>query len=200
MSSKKKIVLKKELIDSIDFKLLLKYIDWCEPKKYFELEAGKELYKLLGNLSTQVESCNVIDIGTYQGLSALALSLPSSCKNVISYDIFDSIPDNVISIKNKDNISIKYMDCTDDMDTLLESDLIYIDIDNYGSQEKLIIDLLEKYKYKGLVVLDDIHLNESMQKLWNSIKLNKHDISAYGHWSGTGLINFDPNRFEIVCE
>jgi predicted O-methyltransferase YrrM len=198
MSHKTKIKLNKDAIGATDVSSLLKYIDWCESRKYFELDPGNELYKLLACVSKQVDSETIIDIGTYYGMSALSLSI--SDKKVISYDIFDSIPDDRLTIKNKINIEIKYMDCTDEIDIISESDLIFIDIDNSGSQEHLILGMLEKYKYKGLVILDDIHLTEQMKKLWSSIPHEKHDITQYGHWSGTGIINFDPSRFEIILE
>ena len=57
---------------------------------------------------------------------------------------------------------------------------------------------LKKIGYKGLVLLDDIKLNEQMKYFWNDISEEKLDISDYGHWSGTGIFNFDPSRFEIV--
>ena len=60
------------------------------------------------------------------------------------------------------------------------------------------MDELEKIGYKGLVLLDDTKLNEGMVTFWNSITQEKLDISDYGHWSGTGIVNFDPSRFEIV--
>lgn len=42
--------------------------------------------------------------------------------------------------------------------------------------------------YKGLVVWDDIFLNQDMIDIWNSIPNDeKVDITKYGHFSGTGL-------------
>jgi hypothetical protein len=32
-----------------------------------------------------------------------------------------------------------------------------------------------------------------MNKIWNTISFKKFDLTKYGHWSGTGIIDFDNN-------
>lgn len=194
------IVFDKDNINDVNLNGLNEYIDWStNTKKYFNLKAGEEHYRLLAWLSTQVHSKTLVDIGTFNGFSALALSQDDR-KKVVSYDIFDYIPDEIYTAKYKPNIELRLTDCTDELEVLLDTDLIFIDIDNQGGQESIILNLLEKYKYKGLVVLDDINLTKYMTDLWNGIKQEKYDLTQYGHWSGTGLVNFDPSRFKIVLE
>jgi hypothetical protein len=52
--------------------------------------------------------------------------------------------------------------------------------------------------YKGYVFCDDIHLNHNMENWWQSVKIEKYDITDIGHFSGTGLINFNQDgNFKI---
>jgi len=46
------------------------------------------------------------------------------------------------------------------------------------------------------MVLDDIHAFPEMEILWNKLIFNKVDITSYGHWSGTGLVDFS-NKIEF---
>jgi hypothetical protein len=192
------IVLSNEIIDAIDLTKLNKYVEWNSDNfKYFNLEAGKEHYKLLAYLSTVITSKKIIDIGTYFGFSATAFAYNKD-KQIISYDIFDWIPDDKITIKSAENVQLKVMNCLYDIDNIIDTDLIMIDIDHNGNNELNILDTLRKANYKGLVLLDDIGLNEEMIKLWNDIPEKKIDISSVGHWSKTGLVIFDPSRFDII--
>ena len=66
-----------------------KYSNWVsEFGKNWFLEV-KEHYKLLAYLSSFFNNETIVDIGTYRGLSALALSYNSSNK-IITYDIIDN--------------------------------------------------------------------------------------------------------------
>ncbi len=83
------------------------------------------------------------------------------------------------------------MDCVNNMDEIVKSDFIVLDIDPHdGIEETRILEALEKNNYKGIVLLDDINLNPGMKNFWK-------DITEYGHWSGTGIVIFDSNRFDI---
>jgi hypothetical protein len=60
-----------------------------------------------------------------------------------------------------------------------------------------LINVPEPHKFKGLMLLDDIHLNPEMKKWWEELKDNAsqwgytaHDMTSVGHYSGTGLLDF----------
>uniref|UniRef100_A0A7S4QYG6 Uncharacterized protein n=1 Tax=Ditylum brightwellii TaxID=49249 RepID=A0A7S4QYG6_9STRA len=51
--------------------------------------------------------------------------------------------------------------------------------------------------FKGILCLDDIHLNHEMKKWWNEVQdgaegggYRTYDITEIGHYSGTGLVDF----------
>ena len=72
-----------------------------------------------------------------------------------------------------------------------------LDVDPHdGIQERDFFKFFEEIGYVGLVVLDDIYINNNMKKFWNDIKQPKLDMTQYGHWSGTGLVQFG-NLFNI---
>jgi len=198
---KQKIILNKDVINAIDLATLEKYIEWKpEFVQYFNKDVGTEHYKLLAYLSTQIQSPKIIEIGTFVGNGTNALSYNES-KQVESYDIFNSFPadPNILTVEAKPNVKCFVKDSVGELHNIVkDTDLVFIDIDHTGYTEHIMIDELEKIGYKGLVILDDIKINEGMVNFWNSITQEKFDISAYGHWSGTGIVNFDTSRFEVL--
>jgi len=192
------IELNKTQIDAIDLTEIDKYIEWNKKNyDFFKLEAGKEHYKLLSYISTCFNSNDIlIDIGTYFGFSALALSYNKG--KVITYDVCDWIPDDVHSIKNNANIELKIMNCINDMDIISKAKFIMIDIDPHnGEEERLIINALKENGFKGILLLNAIKFNNNMVELWNEISLPKEDGTLVGHWSGTGFVIFSDD-YEIV--
>lgn len=204
VASQVNITLDQDVLNSIDMSKMEEYTKWVPSHTaYFSHDAGQEHYRLLTFLAGLLHNTStkpMIDIGTYFGFSALALS-SSPSSYVITYDVVDCIPDehdDCLTIKSKTNIDFRITDCLNDIDTLCDADLICLDVDPHdGQQETEIIDALQETGYKGLLVLDDIHLNEDMERFWNSIKLPKIDVTKYGHHSGTGLVVFDTTKFKI---
>jgi hypothetical protein len=45
-------------------------------------------------------------------------------------------------------------------------------------------------KYKGILVLDDIWYLSLCDNLWYKISTKKFDATEFGHWSGTGIVDF----------
>ena len=75
--------------------------------------------------------------------------------------------------------------------------IVHIDIGHTGKDEKDILDKLYSKRFSGIILLDDIHLQQGqqtrgatlgMEELWNSLEYDKYDVSKYAHWSGTGLV------------
>ena len=195
----KVIALDETKINNTNMEYGEKYVSWhSKNSDYFAADAGKEHYKLLAYLSTVMQEKSYIDIGTYYGFSAIALSANENAK-VITYDVCDWIPDDKeFSAKNKSNVTCKIMNCINDMTEIVKTNLVVLDIDPHdGDEEVRILDALRKNGYKGLVLLDDIFLNEDMKAFWNAIPEKKYDVTKFGHWSGTGIVVFDPSHIDI---
>lgn len=87
-------------------------------------------------------------------------------------------------------------DFTKYLNILLQSPFIHLDISHDGIWENILLELLIKNNYKGIMVMDDIYAFPEMKKIWENLNLNKIDLTKYGHWSGTGLVDFS-NQIEF---
>lgn len=189
-------------VNMINLAPLTTYVSWHENKKYFNQPGGSEHYKLLAYMATQMPKDSVvIDLGTFYGSSATALSYNPDIQ-VHTYDIVDLVPkDAKPTINDVPNIKRFIKDCKECISSFQDKHLIVLDIDPHdGIQEKQVIQSLIDSKYKGLVVCDDIKLNQGMNDFWEWVPLKKYDVSKYGHWTGTGIIVFDPDTIDIIYE
>lgn len=168
-------------LSGINLQPLAHHLTDAEARGFFL--ADREHYKLLAYLSTKVKG-PISDIGTYKGASALALSYGGN--PVYTFDVSDMValnpvPGNVNVVRYGPDTMFKGW---------LKSELICLDTIHDGIHERKVIDYLVTNKWKGLLVLDDIHAFPEQNKLWNEIKMRKVDLTDIGHWSGSGLIYF----------
>jgi hypothetical protein len=77
----------------------------------------------------------------------------------------------------------------EDSETIKGCKLILLDIDPHdGIQETVFTNKLANINYKGFIICDDIHLNIGMRNWWNSLNVEKYDLTDIGHMSGTGML------------
>lgn len=177
--------LTRDRIQTVDLSLLSRYINNEEYRGYFLDTQFKEHYRLLAYLSTLYKQQTIFDVGTLKGYSALALSY-NQANQVVSYDIED-----LKELRHREELKIEY--CIGNVledPRLLKAHLILLDTYHDGTFEAQFYAHLKKNGFKGLLVLDDIHLNSHMENFWNSIVEPKEDITDLAHWSGTGLVDF----------
>lgn len=155
----------------------------------FDAEPGKEAYKLYAYISKKYNYKTILDIGTRFGNSALSLSKNGRNK-VISYNIVEEGASNI----EKKNITWKIMDFRNDDSIEWEKvSLILLDVDPHnGKIEREMLDYLSSIDWSGIILLDDIHLNQPMKDFWLSLpNEKKKDITEFGHASGTGILEFN---------
>eukprot|EP00798_Chlamydomonas_sp_ICE-L_P030246 gene30246-35230_t len=175
------IVLDPTDLNAIDLSSVNSVCRWSSNFRFFDLSAGEEHYRLLAHVARSVRRPTIIDIGHFQSLSAAALSLATE-KTVRSFDLISSLPSaqsvpTAIHIPNvRLEIGPNYM--RDLPNHLQTSDLFILDIDHLGKSERDIFKVLEESKFDGLLIVDDIHLNEHMQRFWDDIKQTKYNISS----------------------
>lgn len=165
-----------------------KQINNKEYQDYFTSPSSTEHYRLLSHLSNNISNSILIDVGTLKGSSALALSV-NQTNTVYSFNLsneleLDLLPNNINFIID-DIINEKYKPI------ILESKIILLDTFHDGTFEKTFYDYLKEIDYKGILLLDDIKLNNEMVQFWNSITEDKSDISYIGHITGTGIVYFN---------
>jgi len=218
----KEIQLCKSKINAIDLYSIYCQVDtegkWADGwNKFLNAKSGEwhGHYKLLAYLSTFFSPGDtLLDIGTLTGASSLALSFNETVK-VYSFDlakqtfhsgnpgdsryIYES-DEQVLAKNTRENITYIVGDCLQHGKLLLNSSLIYVDIDHSGEIEANILNFLHSNNWRGIVILDDIYWT-TMQPLWSSIpEKMKLDISIYGNGKdGTGLINFG-NIYSVTYE
>ena len=189
-----KIKVDTKLIDSVKFTTVPVNALDTKSREYFVKKAGVEHYRLLAYLvETYFRKTTVLDIGTYNGASALALSSEMSTK-VYSFDL-----QNNSKCPQKSNITYISGDCMDKAykEYFLNSSLILLDTLHDGTFERKFFDYLIKIKWEGLLVCDDIHLNQQMKQFWESISRTKYDVTKYGHVTGTGFV---PIKIDLELE
>ena len=172
-------------------------VDYLVDNLQYTLNSGTQEYRFYSYLTTFFNGITILDIGTYQGTSAVALSHNIN-NNVISYNIHDNIniPDH--KIYSKSNIVFKIKNGVDALNSLTPDEfikikIIMIDTEHFGDEEETMIKILADNNFSGIIILDDIHhpnptLKFPMEKLWNNITYKKYDITKYAHFSGTGII------------
>lgn len=148
----------------------------------FVHEPAPNYYKLLAWFSKQYHDKTLLEIGTYQGLSAAALAY-NNLNKVISFDV-----ENTNTIIWWPNLKFVIGDIFKYPNYIIQSSFIFFDTNHDGIMEDKFHHWLIKLRYEGVVMYDDIYLNDEMKKFWSNIKLEKHDLTDIGHWSGTGLV------------
>jgi len=157
----------------------------CYGSEFISGPSGREHYRLLVYIASLCSNKLIFDVGTHACKSAIALS-SNPLNRVKSYDIVQLEPIN----PKIDNVEYFIGDVTADPE-LRRSSIIFLDVSHDGTYEDVVCNHLRSSGWRGLLVLDDINLNDPMKNFWNKITERKYDITRLGHWSGTGIAVFE---------
>jgi len=160
-----------------------------------------EHYKLLAGLVLALKPKVVVELGTGEGLSALSMKkhLPKGSK-LVTFDIipYNKLPNNYLKHSDFDDSFIQSTDDLTSYSTMLKhknllqsADFIFIDAAKDGEMEYKFLKNLARIGLKPntIIAFDDIHV-WNMLAFWRNIKHPKIDVSSFGHWSGTGIIQW----------
>jgi predicted O-methyltransferase YrrM len=165
-----------------------------------------EHYRLLAALVKLLQPKRVAEVGTFCGLSALALKkfLPSAGK-IATFDIvpWDSLSDTSLRQEDfeDDRLRQQIGDLSDAAvfesyrSLIQETELLFVDGPKDGVFERKLLQQLETVDFHKplLVVMDDIRF-WNMLAIWQDIGRPKLDLTSFGHWSGTGLVEWRSDR------
>jgi len=188
---------------------VLKNQDYLVIKKgynFFNLKSGIQEYRLYSYLTTFFNNITILDIVTFNGNNAIALS-HNETNHVISYDDLNSIDDDNHIIYSKHNIKFNIVNIGNFLYDLNEEfvkkiKIVVIDVDGSFLNIRMIETMINKLDYSnfsGLIILDDItnhpnpDIKNKMNKFWDSIKYKKYDFTKYGNYFGTGIILINTN-------
>ena len=161
-----------------------------------------EHYKLLAAIVLTLKPKLVVEIGTATGLSVLSLKKYASQQSkIVTFDIipWKSFPNKCLKEDDfTDGRLVQYIDDLSDNKVFLkysgllkEADMIFIDAAKDGVMEQKFIDNFRTITFNSrpLIIFDDIRL-WNMLKIWRDITLPKLDLTSFGHWSGTGIVEW----------
>ena len=158
-----------------------------------------EHYRLLAAIVSLLQPEIVVEIGTYTGLSYLALA--SKMREDATLITFDVIPHEDFSdtlLREDDFPNAKRYQVVGDLSDHLcflehkllfqGCDLLFLDGPKDWHFEYRFWELLQQYGLKKgcIVVVDDIRL-PSMLEFWEKIRQPKIDLVSFGHFTGTGI-------------
>ncbi|MCL4788061.1 MAG: methyltransferase [Verrucomicrobia bacterium] len=172
------------------------------PPYYPDVWPG-EHYKLLAALVQTLQPRRVVEIGTFQGLGALALkhALPPHGE-LITLDIipWPEIKDSALRPSDFEDGRLRQV--IGDLsvptffssfaNTLAGTDLLFVDAPKDGRFERTLLQHLATIQLprQALVAFDDIR-QWNMLAIWREIARPKLDLTSFGHWTGTGLIDWN---------
>jgi predicted O-methyltransferase YrrM len=165
-----------------------------------------EHYRLLAGLVRTLAPDTVVEIGTATGLSALAMldCLPAGAR-LATFDLvpWREYPGAVL--RDDDFADGRLVQHVEDLtrpevaarhrELLEAAGLIFVDAAKDGAQERRFLELFERTAFRAepIVVFDDIR-QWKMLRIWREVGRPKLDLTSFGHWSGTGLVDFAPHR------
>jgi len=165
-----------------------------------------EHYRLLNGLVTQMRPKIVVEVGTFTGMGTKSLAQSIGDGVVHTFDI---IPwyNFITHLKSEDFESKKMVQHVSDLsikeefekhrDLLNEADIIFVDAPKDGVFEYVFIPMLQQLDAKEgkILIFDDIRFVNTID-MWNSIKSPKLDITSFGHFTGTGIVDIrQPLRY-----
>lgn len=161
-----------------------------------------EHYRLLAGLVSCLQPKTIVELGTATGMSALAMkSTLGQDGTIVTFDLlpWNGYPRGVL--RHEDFADGRLEQRLEDLSTptgwrantelLRSAELIFVDAKHDGAQER---DFVRGFEEVGLdsapvVVFDDIRVWR-MLGFWQEVARPKLDLTSFGHWSGTGLVDY----------
>jgi len=191
----------------IDLALKAAALAACTPITGFRPELGDstlynrfpgEHYRLLKALVTLLEPESMVEIGTFTGMGSFALSQAARAGlhtfDVVPWRNFEShltdadfssgrVIQHLADLADPDQFSAH-------QSLLNSATLIFLDGPKDGHFEERLLRQLTRLAPRAgrVMVIDDIRF-VNMVDNWNAIASPKLDLTSFGHWSGTGLVD-----------
>ncbi|HEV8608374.1 MAG TPA: class I SAM-dependent methyltransferase [Tepidisphaeraceae bacterium] len=162
-----------------------------------------EHYKLLAGLVKVLRPGVVIEVGTAEGLSALAMKkyMPKEGK-VITFDIvpWEQITDTLLAPEDfaDGRLEQRLGDLADERtfeanrELMERAEFLFIDGPKDNEFEWRLLERLKTVRFRRppILMFDDTKL-WSMLKFWRELPYPKLDLTSFGHSSGTGLVQWE---------
>jgi predicted O-methyltransferase YrrM len=172
-----------------------------EPR-WYETWPG-EHYKLLHGVIAELGAHRAIEIGTSTGMGTLSIAegLPPGGQ-VTTFDIVPWREFKQTWLTEADFSGARIAQEIADIakpggiapfgELFRAADFIFVDGPKDGVTERRFIDALGSLKFEQnpIVMFDDIRVL-NMIEIWRRLDRPKLDLTSFGHWSGTGLVDWN---------
>ena len=173
------------------------------PQRFPDVWPG-EGYKFLAGLARTLRPARVVEIGTGGGTGTLSiLKMLGPDARIASFDVvpWDQYPETLL--RESDFRDGRLTHFTDDLTVpalfdkhraLFErAELIFLDAAKDGVMEQTFLNHFRTVRFASppLIVLDDIRV-WNMLGIWRRLDRPKLDVTSFGHWTGTGLVDWTP--------
>jgi predicted O-methyltransferase YrrM len=161
-----------------------------------------EHYHLLASVVDVLKPKTIIELGTHLGYSSLCMKKYLDADGrIFTFDVipWNEFENTILQPGDFDSQLTQYVDDTTTLNNfnkhreLFETaDLIFMDALKDGVQEYQFLENFRNigFNNKCLFVFDDIRL-WNMLDIWFHMDKPKFDLTSYGHWSGTGLVEWN---------
>jgi predicted O-methyltransferase YrrM len=174
----------------------------AEEPRWYRVWPG-EHYRLLAALVKVMGARNVIEIGTFTGMGALAIAAALPIAGHVA--TFDVIPWSTLRqtwLLDSDFSSGRITQYVADItapgamaqyqELFAEADFIFIDGPKDVVTERKFLNVIGSVHLprNPIVLFDDIRVL-NMIEIWRRLERPKLDLTSFGHWSGTGLVDWN---------
>lgn len=165
-----------------------------------------EHYRLVAALVAELGARSVVEIGTYQGMASLAMfsQLPADGR-MTTFDVipWQQIKPNILRESDFAGGRLK-QEIADLQDfatmekyreVFQQADFIFVDAAKDGVMEQRFIENFRKLGLpKGPIVMFDDIREWKMLRIWNNLTEPKLDLTSFGHWTGTGWVDWPAGK------
>ena len=168
--------------------------------KWFNIFPG-EHYRLLAGLIQVIKPKSLVDIGTSSGMSARVMidySQPNAIVTTFDIEPWHSFPSHLNPEDfRRESVKQKLLDLSkkkifeQEFSILNDAEFIFCDAPKDGRFEYALTENMKLKTFspkKRYLLLDDIRF-VNMLPLWRNIRSPKLDITSFGHFSGTGIVD-----------
>lgn len=173
----------------------------ADQPQYVDVWPG-EHYRLLAGFIRTLAPDLVVEIGTFTGLSALTMQQELATSNrLVTYDVisWDKIDHSCLRENDFNNVNFeqRIADLSDpkvfaeQRELISRAQFIFIDGPKDVHFERNFISNLEliEFEHDPILFFDDIRV-WNMLEVWRSIDRPKLDLTSFGHWSGSGIVDW----------
>lgn len=161
-----------------------------------------EHYRLVAALVGELGAKNGVEIGTFQGTASLAMlsQIPAGGR-MTTFDVipWPKIQPTVLRetdfadgrLKQEISDLQDFANMEKHREVFQAADFIFVDAAKDGVMEQRFLDNFRRLGLpKGPIVMFDDIREWKMLRIWNDITEPKLDVTSFGHWTGTGWIDW----------